>query len=74
MAYKISITVKPQAQRESVIKVSESQYSVAVRPAAQDNQANQAVVKLLAEHFSVSKSAVTIVRGQRSRKKLIEIR
>jgi uncharacterized protein (TIGR00251 family) len=74
VAYKILIRVKPQAKRESVIKVADGEYRVAVRPPAQDNQANEAVVKLLAQHFSVSKSAIAIVRGQRSRKKLIEIR
>ncbi|HEY7321837.1 MAG TPA: DUF167 domain-containing protein [Candidatus Binatia bacterium] len=73
MSYKISISVKPLAQREGVIKVADGEYRVAVRAAAQDNQANQAVVKLLAEYFSVSKSTVAILRGHRSRKKLIEI-
>ena len=74
MSYKIWVSVKPQAKRESVTKVADGDYRVAVHRPAQDNQANQAVVKLLAEYFSVSKSAITILRGQRSRKKLIEIR
>ena len=73
MSFKIWISVKPQAKRESVIKVADGEYRVAVHPPAQDNQANQAVVNLLAEHFSVPKSAVGIVRGYVSRKKLIEI-
>jgi uncharacterized protein len=46
---------------------------VSVHPPAQDNQANQEVVKLLAEHFSVPKSAVTVLRGRTSRRKLIGI-
>jgi uncharacterized protein len=74
VSYKIWVSVKPQAKRESVTKVADGEYRVAVLRPAQDNQANQAVVKLLAEYFSVSKSAITILRGQRSRKKLIEIR
>lgn len=73
MSYKISVSVKPQAKRESVIKVADGEYRVAVRPPAQGNQANEAVVKLLAEYFSVSKSAVAILHGHRSRKKLVEI-
>lgn len=73
MSFKIWISVKPQAKTESVIKVADGEYRVSVHPPAQDNQANQAVVKLLAEHFSVPKSAVRIVRGCVSRKKLIEI-
>jgi uncharacterized protein (TIGR00251 family) len=74
VSYKIWVSVKPQAKRESVSRGADGDYRVAVHRPAQDNQANQAVVKLLAEYFSVSKSAITILRGQRSRKKLIEIR
>ena len=73
MSCKIWISVKPQAKRESVRKVADGEYRVAVHPPAQDNQANQAVVKRLADYFSVPQSAIRILRGQRSRKKLIEI-
>ena len=73
MSFKIWISVKPQAKRESVIEVANGEYRVFVHPPAQDNQAKLAVVNLLAEHFSVPKSAVRIVRGYVSRKKLIEI-
>lgn len=73
MSFKIWVRVKPQAKKENVIKVADGEYCVSVHPPAQDNQANQAVVKLLAEHFSVPKSAVTVIRGQASRKKLIVI-
>jgi uncharacterized protein len=73
VSFKIWISVKPQAKRESVIEVADGEYRVSVHPPAQDNQANPAVVKLLAEHFAVPKSAVRIVRGYVSRKKLIEI-
>jgi uncharacterized protein len=67
------VSVKPQAKKESVIKLADGEYRVSVHPPAQDNQANQSVVKLLAKHFSVPKSAVTILRGDASRKKLIQI-
>jgi uncharacterized protein (TIGR00251 family) len=74
VSHKIWISVKPQSTKESVTKVADGEYRVAVHPPAEDNQANQAVVKLLAEYFSVSKSAIAILRGQQSKKKLIEIR
>ena len=73
MSFKIWVRVKPQAKKENVIKVADGEYRVSVRPPAQDNQANQEVVKLLAEHFSVPKSAITVLRGHASRKKLIGI-
>jgi uncharacterized protein (TIGR00251 family) len=73
VSFKIWVSVKPQAKKESVIKLADGEYRVSVHPPAQDNQANQSVVKLLAKHFSVPKSAVTILRGDASRKKLIQI-
>lgn len=38
-----------------------------------DGRANEAVIELVAEYFSVAKSRVIIVRGLRSRNKYIEI-
>jgi uncharacterized protein (TIGR00251 family) len=38
-----------------------------------DGKANQAVRRLLAEHFGVSTSKVEIVSGHRSRDKTVEI-
>jgi uncharacterized protein len=73
VSFKIWISVRPQAKAESVIKGVDGEYQVAVRPPARDNQANRAVVELLAEHFAVPKSAVRILRGGSSRKKFLEI-
>jgi len=41
-------------------------------PAA-DNKANAAVIKMLAEFYSVRKSQIMIKKGERSREKIIEI-
>ncbi len=73
MSLKIWATVKPLAKTESVTRISGGELLVSVHAPAQDGKANQAVIKLLAEHFSVPKSTIKIVRGQFSRKKLIEI-
>jgi uncharacterized protein (TIGR00251 family) len=70
---KIWITVKPQARREEVKKLANGEYSVSVRAPAREGKANEAVVELLAEHFSVPKSSIRIVRGDTARKKLIEV-
>ena len=47
--------------------------TVYVRERAVDGKANDAVVELLAKHFGVAKSRVSIVRGQSSRIKLVKI-
>ena len=73
MARKISLTVKPNARHASIEKISEAEFRIAVRPPAQEGAANRAVIDALAEFLAVPKSTIRIVRGQSSRKKLVEI-
>ena len=70
---KMWVTVKPQAKREEVKKLADGEYSVSVRAPAREGKANEAVIELLAEHFSVPKSSIRIVRGETARRKLVEI-
>lgn len=73
MARKISVTVKPNARHAGVEQTSEAEFHVTVREPARDGAANRAVTQALAEFLAVPKSQVRIVRGQSSRKKLVEI-
>ncbi len=73
MPVKIWVSVKPQAKREDVKKVTDTEYMASVRAPAREGKANQALIKLLSDHFSVPKSSIRIIRGHRSRRKLIEV-
>jgi len=73
MPLKIWITVKPQAKRDEVKKLSDGEYAASVQAPAREGRANRALIELLAGHFSVPKSSVRIIRGETSRRKLIEI-
>jgi uncharacterized protein (TIGR00251 family) len=73
MPLKIAVTVKPRAKTESVVKINDGEFVVSVHAPPQGGEANQALVALLADHFSVPKSAVKIVRGHSSRRKLVSI-
>jgi uncharacterized protein len=70
---KIWVTVKPQAKKSEVKKISDGEYSVSVRAPAREGKANEAVIDLLAEYFSVPKSSIRIMRGQTARRKLVEL-
>jgi uncharacterized protein (TIGR00251 family) len=74
MMRRISVTVKPNARSAAITQVSEVEFRVAIREPARDGKANLALVDLLARHFDVPKSSITIVRGHASRKKIIELR
>jgi uncharacterized protein len=73
MPTRVWVTVKPQAKIETVTQVTDGEYRVSVHAAAERGKANQAVIALLAGHFRVPKSAIEIIRGHSSRKKLISI-
>jgi uncharacterized protein (TIGR00251 family) len=73
MMRRISVTVKPNARSAAITQVSEVEFRVAIREPARDGKANLALVDLLARHFDVPKSSITIVRGHASRRKIIEL-
>ncbi len=62
----------PRARREGVTPEGEV-LVVRVREPPEGGRANRRVVELLAKHFGVPKSQVEIVRGHRSREKLVRV-
>ncbi len=71
---KIEIQVKPNSRVEGVEKTGENSYKVSVNAPPVEGRANTAVIELLSEYFNVAKSAITILRGQSGKRKLVEIR
>lgn len=69
---KIVIKVFPRSKMNSV-EEKDGAYIVRVSALAVDNQANAAVIKLLAKHFKTSKSNIEIVKGFTSRYKVVKI-
>jgi len=67
----INIKVIPRAKR-AIIKDGDP-LRIYVSQPPEDGRANEAVIKLLAEHFDVPKSKIKIIKGEKSREKIIEI-
>ncbi|MBI3017909.1 MAG: DUF167 domain-containing protein [Deltaproteobacteria bacterium] len=70
---KIKVLVKPNAKKQKVEKVSETEYRVFVNAPPQEGKANEAVMRALASFFDVPKSAIQILTGLHSKIKMIEI-
>jgi hypothetical protein len=70
---KISIRVKPNAKENKVEKTGRNQFSVWVKAAAKEGKANKEVIEVLAEHFKVPKSCISIITGLTSKRKIVEI-
>jgi hypothetical protein len=69
---KIQVKVKPNSRTEEVSREGDS-FIIKVKEPPKEGKANQAVIKLLAEHFDVPQSQVRILSGFRSRNKVIEV-
>lgn len=70
---KVTIHVKPNARHEKVEVQADGSLKVHVNAPPQEGRANERLVELLAKHFGVAKSHITIVHGTSGRKKVIEI-
>ena len=73
MARKLWLTVKPLAKHENIFLRSDGELLASVNAPANDGKANNRLIELLAEYFHTAKSNIRILRGQRSRRKLIEL-
>ena len=70
---KISVRVRAGAHRDEVVGVRDKVLLVRVAAPAHEGRANRALCRLLAKRLAVAPSRVVIVRGQRSREKLVEV-
>ena len=69
---KIQVKVKPGSKTEELSREGDS-FIIKVKEPPKEGKANQAVIKLLAEHFGVPQSQVRILSGFRNRNKVIEV-
>lgn len=69
----IEVKVQPRAKRREVIGDGDSGLTVRVTAAPDRGRANEEVRELLAEYFGLPASKVLIVRGERSRHKLVAL-
>jgi uncharacterized protein YggU (UPF0235/DUF167 family) len=68
------ITVKPGSKKGPLVEATDDGSLILfVRERAVDGAANDAVIRLLSDHFNVPKSRIDIVRGHTSRNKLVEV-
>jgi uncharacterized protein (TIGR00251 family) len=70
---KISVKVKPNAKKESVERMQDGSFLISVKAPAAEGKANARLVKVLAKHFGVAPSCISIVSGTSSRMKRVEI-
>lgn len=70
MVISVKVVVR---SKKTFLKESKDNITIYLNTAPVNGQANKALVKLLAEHFKVAKSNITIIKGLKSRYKTIKI-
>lgn len=70
---RLTVKVKPNARHAKVEQIDASTYRVAVTVPPEAGKANDAMIALLAKHFRIAKSRITILRGTTTRTKLINV-
>jgi uncharacterized protein (TIGR00251 family) len=69
----IRVYVTPNAREARVVKVSADYFEVRVDEMAVGGRANKRLLEILAEHFKVQKSRISILKGTRTRNKLVQV-
>jgi uncharacterized protein (TIGR00251 family) len=70
----LTILVQPRASRSEIVGPHGDALKVRLAAAPVDGAANEELVRLLAKEYGVPKSAVEIVGGFASRRKMVRIR
>jgi uncharacterized protein len=69
----IKVYVTPNAKQSRLVKVSDDYFEVWVDERTVAGRANKRLSEILAKHFNVPKSKISILRGTRSRDKTVQV-
>ena len=72
-AVTLAIRIQPRASKNEVIRREDGGIKIRLTAPPVDGAANEALVRFLADTFSVSKSQVEIISGHTSRDKVVKI-
>ncbi|MEW6610241.1 MAG: DUF167 domain-containing protein [Patescibacteria group bacterium] len=70
---KFFVTVKPHARSEGIEQIDKTHFIIKVNAPPTEGKANAAAIKLLAQHFNIPQSRISLLSGHRGRYKTIEI-
>ena len=70
---RLAVRLQPKARKNEVVGDRDGVIVIRVTAPPVDGKANAALIKFVAKRLGLPKSAVTLVRGERGREKLLEI-
>jgi uncharacterized protein (TIGR00251 family) len=69
----LSLRVTTRAGKNAVTAIRDDLVLLSVRAAPTDGEANSAVIQTLADTLKIAKSRIQLIRGTKSREKIVEI-
>ncbi len=69
----LTVRIQPRASKNGIVLMEDGSLKIRLTAPPVDGAANEALVKFLADAFSVAKSQVRIVSGHTSRRKIVLI-
>jgi uncharacterized protein (TIGR00251 family) len=69
----LKIKVTPNAKKNEIIESSNNFMRVKINASPEKGRANKELIKFLAKHLNIKKSAILIKSGEKSRTKIIQI-
>ncbi|MEK9158846.1 MAG: DUF167 domain-containing protein [Patescibacteria group bacterium] len=71
---KLKVRVQPNAKQDCLKEtMADGTIKISLTAPAIDGRANQALIKFLSDHFKIPKSHIKLIRGLKSRNKIVEI-
>ena len=69
----ITVKLTPRASKNEIIFVSDNMYKVRVTAPPVGGAANQALVMIISDYFSISQSCIEIIKGHKGRLKTVRV-
>jgi len=73
-ARRIAVRLQPKASQNEITGEKGGVIQIRVTAPPVDGKANDALIKFVAKKLGIARSEITLVRGERGREKLLEIR
>lgn len=70
---KFWVKVSPRSKRSGIVGIENDTIKIALKSPPVEGRANKELIEILSEKLKVPKKNIRILRGEKSRKKLIEV-
>jgi len=70
---RINIKIIPNAKKQNILKIDDM-YKIHLTSQAIEGKANKELIDLLSRKFKAKKSKIKIIKGEKSRNKVVEIK